>query len=58
MSVGIETAASLEAVAAQTLQNQKDFPAAVAANQAAGAAGTNPDAAVIPGALLYLPLWR
>ncbi|KAH7396426.1 hypothetical protein BKA66DRAFT_264085 [Pyrenochaeta sp. MPI-SDFR-AT-0127] len=43
----IETAGTLEGVAAQTLQNQKDFPAAVAANQAAGAAGGNAGASAI-----------
>jgi hypothetical protein len=36
------------------LQNKKDLPAAIAANQAAGAAGGIEGASAISGALLFL----
>lgn len=48
--VAVETTQTLEGISAQILQNKKDFPAAVAANQAAGAAGINEGAAAISGA--------
>lgn len=37
-SPGVETAQTLQGISAQVLQNQKDLPVAIAANQAAGAA--------------------
>ncbi|KAI8933319.1 hypothetical protein NX059_009943 [Plenodomus lindquistii] len=46
-AASVETAQTLEGISAQILQNQKDLPAAIAANQAAGAAGTNEGAAAI-----------
>jgi hypothetical protein len=36
------------------LQNQKDLPAAIAANQAAGAAGGNEGASAISGAFFFI----
>ena len=50
--IGVQTAQTLEGIQAQILQNKKDFPAAVLANQNAGAAGLNEGAAAISGALL------
>ena len=46
----MDTSQTLAGISAQILQNQKDLPAAIAANQAAGAAGTNENAAAISGA--------
>ncbi|KAL1799227.1 hypothetical protein ACET3X_003264 [Alternaria dauci] len=43
----VDTAQTLEGISAQILQNQKDLPAAIAANQAAGAAGGNEGASAI-----------
>ena len=37
-SPGVDTAQTLQGISAQVLQNQKDLPVAIAANQAAGAA--------------------
>jgi hypothetical protein len=48
--VGVKTAQTLEGIEAQILQNKKDFPAAVKANQNAGAAGLDEGAAAISGA--------
>ncbi|KAF2845144.1 hypothetical protein T440DRAFT_283230 [Plenodomus tracheiphilus IPT5] len=53
-AASVETAQTLEGISAQILQNQKDLPAAIAANQAAGAAGTNEGAAAI-SALISAP---
>jgi hypothetical protein len=52
--VAVETAATLKDAQAQTLQNQKDFADAVAANQAAGAAGEDGGAAAISGVFDYM----
>jgi hypothetical protein len=49
---GVETTQTLEGIQAQILQNNKDFAAAVKANQNAGAAGLNEGAVAISGALL------
>ncbi|CAN9089304.1 hypothetical protein CUC08_Gglean000966 [Alternaria sp. MG1] len=43
----VDTAQTLEGISAQILQNKKDLPAAIAANQAAGAAGGNEGASAI-----------
>jgi hypothetical protein len=48
--VGVKTSQTLEGIEAQILQNKKDFPAAVKANQNAGAAGLNEGAEAISGA--------
>lgn len=50
---GVPTAQTLEGIQAQILQNNKDFAAAVKANQNAGAAGLNEGALAISGALLF-----
>ncbi|EUC30866.1 hypothetical protein COCCADRAFT_38945 [Bipolaris zeicola 26-R-13] len=47
----VDTAQTLEGISAQILQNQKDLPAAIAANQAAGAAGGNEGASAISALL-------
>lgn len=47
------TTQTLEGISAQILQNQKDLPAAIAANKAAGAAGANENAAAVAGASLF-----
>lgn len=44
---GVETTQTADGIAAQIDQNQKDLPAAIAANQAAGAAGLNEGALAI-----------
>ncbi|KAF2125507.1 hypothetical protein P153DRAFT_348739 [Dothidotthia symphoricarpi CBS 119687] len=44
---GVNTAQTLKGIQAQILQNQKDLDAAIAANQAAGAAGGNEGASAI-----------
>ncbi|KAH8732033.1 hypothetical protein GQ44DRAFT_272243 [Phaeosphaeriaceae sp. PMI808] len=54
-AAAVETAQTLEGIQAQILQNKKDFKAAVAANQAAGAAGANEGAAAISGAFFFGP---
>ncbi|CAA9962852.1 DUF3129 multi-domain protein [Pyrenophora teres f. maculata] len=46
-AAAVDTAQTLEGISAQILQNQKDLPAAIAANQAAGAAGGNEGASAI-----------
>ncbi|KAH6861449.1 hypothetical protein B0T12DRAFT_452743 [Alternaria alternata] len=51
----VDTAQTLEGISAQILQNKKDLPAAIAANQAAGAAGGNEGASAISGALIFHP---
>jgi hypothetical protein len=51
--VGVKTAQTLEGIEAQILQNKKDFPAAVQANQNAGAAGLNEGAEAISGAFSF-----
>jgi hypothetical protein len=48
--LAVDTAQTLEGISAQILQNQKDLPAAIAANQAAGAAGGIEGASAISGA--------
>ncbi|KAA8618242.1 repeatdomain containing protein [Pyrenophora tritici-repentis] len=48
-AAAVDTAQTLEGISAQILQNQKDLPAAIAANQAAGAAGGNEGASAISG---------
>jgi hypothetical protein len=48
--LGVETTQTLEGIEAQILQNKKDFPAAVKANQNAGAANLNEGAEAISGA--------
>ena len=50
--VGVTTAQTLQGISNQILQNQQDLPVAIAANQAAGAAGGNEGASAISGALL------
>lgn len=50
LPLAVDTAQTLEGISAQILQNQKDLPAAIAANQAAGAAGGNEGASAISGA--------
>lgn len=54
--IAVDTAQTLEGISAQILQNQKDLPAAIAANQAAGAAGSNEGAAAISGASRFVAL--
>lgn len=49
--LGVKTTQTLEGIEAQILQNKKDFPAAVQANQNAGAANLDEGAAAISGAL-------
>lgn len=51
--VGVTTAQTLQGISNQILQNQKDLPVAIAANQAAGAAGGNEGASAISGAFAY-----
>ncbi|KAF2826586.1 hypothetical protein CC86DRAFT_455322 [Ophiobolus disseminans] len=46
-AAGVETTQTKDGIAAQIQQNRQDFPAAVAANQAAGADGSNEGAAAI-----------
>lgn len=46
-AAGVETAQTLQGISAQILQNQQDLPVAIAANQAAGAAGGNEGASAI-----------
>jgi hypothetical protein len=46
----VDTAQTLQGISAQVLQNQKDLPIAIAANQAAGAVGEDGGAAAISGA--------
>lgn len=46
----VDTAQTLQGISAQILQNQKDLPIAIAANQAAGAVGQDGGAAAISGA--------
>ncbi|KAL1644647.1 hypothetical protein SLS61_008698 [Didymella pomorum] len=46
-AAGVDTAQTLQGISAQILQNQKDLPVAIAANQAAGAAGGNEGASAI-----------
>lgn len=48
---GVETAQTLEGIEAQILQNKKDLPAAIIANQNAGAGAAEQGAAAISGAL-------
>ena len=55
-TVGVATAQTLEGISAQILQNQKDLPVAIAANQAAGAAGGDENASAISGASILLRL--
>ena len=50
---GVATAQSLDAVLSQVAVDQADLPAAIAANQAAGAAGLNPGAAAAAGKLCF-----
>ncbi|KAF1833994.1 hypothetical protein BDW02DRAFT_355616 [Decorospora gaudefroyi] len=52
-AAAVDTAQTLEGISAQILQNQKDLPAAIAANQAAGAAGGNEGASAISGAFFF-----
>jgi hypothetical protein len=52
--VAVDTAQTLEGISAQILQNKKDLPAAIAANQAAGAAGGNEGASAISGAFFLI----
>lgn len=54
LTVGVDTAQTLQGISAQILQNQKDLPVAIAANQAAGAAGGNEGASAISGPSLHL----
>ena len=54
-TVGVTTAQTLHGISNQILQNQQDLPVAIAANQAAGAAGGNEGASAISGALNSLP---
>lgn len=46
-AAAVDTAQTLQGISAQILQNQKDLPVAIAANQAAGAAGGNEGASAI-----------
>ena len=55
LPLAVDTAQTLEGISAQILQNKKDLPAAIAANQAAGAAGGNEGASAISGALIFHP---
>ncbi|USP72829.1 uncharacterized protein yc1106_00103 [Curvularia clavata] len=50
-AASVDTAQTLEGISAQILQNQKDLPAAIAANQAAGAAKGNEGASAISALL-------
>ena len=56
LMVGVTTAQTLQGISNQILQNQQDLPVAIAANQAAGAAGGNEGASAISGALNPLRL--
>jgi len=58
LRLAVDTAQTLEGISAQILQNQKDLPAAIAANQAAGAAGGNEGASAISGAFAFSPTRR
>ena len=49
-TVGVDTAQTLQGISDQILQNQQDLPVAIAANQAAGAAGGGEGASAISGA--------
>jgi hypothetical protein len=53
MTVGVDTAQTLKGISNQILQNQQDLPVAIAANQAAGAAGGNEGASAISGAFPF-----
>lgn len=60
LAVGVTTAQTLQGISNQILQNQQDLPVAIAANQAAGAAGGNEGASAISGALppsVSIRLW-
>ncbi|KAJ4373514.1 hypothetical protein N0V86_007654 [Didymella sp. IMI 355093] len=46
-AAGVDTAQTLQGISNQILQNQKDLPVAIAANQAAGLAGGNEGASAI-----------
>ncbi|KAJ4330532.1 hypothetical protein N0V95_010039 [Ascochyta clinopodiicola] len=46
-AAGVKTAQTFEGISDQILQNQQDLPVAIAANQAAGAAGGNEGASAI-----------
>ncbi|KAF1847859.1 uncharacterized protein K460DRAFT_64757 [Cucurbitaria berberidis CBS 394.84] len=50
-AAAVDTSQTLEGISAQILQNKKDLPAAIAANQAAGAAGGNEGASAISALL-------
>jgi hypothetical protein len=52
----VDTAQTLQGISAQILQNQKDLPIAIAANQAAGAVGDDGGAAAISGAFAFSSL--
>lgn len=51
---GVETAQTLEGIEAQILQNKKDLPAAIIANQNAGAGAAEQGAAAISGAFAFV----
>lgn len=48
--IAVDTAQTLSGILAQVEQNKQDLPAAIAANQAAGAAAGNEGASAISGA--------
>ena len=52
-STEVTTAQSLDAIAKQVAQNLVDLPAAIAANQAAGAVNGNAGASAISGASFF-----
>jgi hypothetical protein len=57
LAPAVDTAQTLSGVLAQVEQNKKDLPAAIAANQAAGAAGGGEGAAAISGAFSFTARW-